>query len=109
MSNFQSIKTDSSQSLFGAVIFSYTRAQAIADRVLNDVTPTALEAGFRFPVAVTAALMAALETIPQQFSHEDLEGRLWDVLWMASLAARRAKPGCSRIAFEVIKGKANPA
>ena len=25
-----------------------------------------------------------------------------DVLWMASLAARRAKPGCSRIAFEVI-------
>src|SRR4029434_8566949 len=102
MSNFQSIKTDSSQSLFGAVIFSYTRAQAIADRVLNDVTPTALEAGFRFTVAVTAALMAALETIPQQFSHEDLEGRLWDVLWMASLAARRAKPGCSRIAFEVI-------
>jgi hypothetical protein len=46
--------------------------------------------------------MAAVETIPQQYSHEDIEGRLWDVLWMASLAARRAKPGCSRIAFEVI-------
>jgi Family of unknown function (DUF6573) len=45
---------------------------------------------------------AAVETIPQQYSHEDIEGRLWDVLWMASLAARRAKPGCSRIAFEVI-------
>jgi hypothetical protein len=102
MSNFQSIKTDGSESLFGEVIFSYTRAQAIADRVLIDVTPTALEAGFRFHVAVTAALMAAVETMPKQYSHEDIEGRLWDVLWMASLAARRAKPGCSRIAFEVI-------
>jgi hypothetical protein len=57
MSNFQSIKKDGSESLFGEVIFSYTRAQAIADRVLIDVTPTALKAGFRFPVAVTAALM----------------------------------------------------
>jgi hypothetical protein len=102
MSNFQSIKKDGSEILFGEVIFSYTRAQAIADRVLIDVTPTALKAGFRFPVAVTAALMAALDMIPQQYSHEDIEGRLWDVLWMASLAARRAKPGCSRIAFEVI-------
>jgi hypothetical protein len=40
--------------------------------------------------------------IPQQYSLEDIEGRLWNVLWMASLAARRANPGCSRIAFEVI-------
>ena len=101
MSNFQSNKTDDSESLFGEVIFSYTRAQAIADRVLIDVTPTALEAGFRFPVAATAALMAAVETVPRQYPHEDIEGRLWDLLWMASLA-RRAKPGCSRIAFEVI-------
>ena len=28
--------------------------------------------------------------------------RLWDVLWKASLSARRAKPGCSRIVFEVM-------
>jgi hypothetical protein len=71
--------------------------------MLIDVTPTALEAGFRFPVAATAALMGAIETIPRQYSHEDKEGRLRDVLWMASLAARRAKPGFSRIAFEVIQ------
>ena len=102
MSNFQSNKTDGSESLFGKVIFSYTRAQAIADRVLVDVTPTALQAGFRFSVAATAALMAAVETVPRQYSHEDIEGRLWDLLWVASIAARRAKPGCSRIAFEVI-------
>jgi hypothetical protein len=74
-------------------------AQAIADRVLVDLTPIALEAGFRFPLAAAAA---AIETIPQQYSHEDIEGRLWDVVRMASLAARRTKPGCARIAFEVI-------
>ena len=38
-------------------------------------------------MAVTAALMAAVETMPEQYSF---------------LAAQRAKPGCSRIAFEVI-------
>jgi hypothetical protein len=80
MSNFKSTKTDGSESLFGEVIFSYTRAQAIADRALIDVTPTAAEAGFRFPVAVTSDLMAAIETIPQKYSHEDIEGRLWDVM-----------------------------
>lgn len=53
-------------------------------------------------MAATGALKAAVETIPQQYSHEDIEGRLWDVLWMASLGTRRAKTGCSRIAFEVI-------
>jgi phosphatidylserine/phosphatidylglycerophosphate/cardiolipin synthase-like enzyme len=51
---------------------------------------------------IFSALMTAIEVIPQQYSHEDTEGRLWDVLWMASLAARRAKPGCSRIVFEGI-------
>jgi hypothetical protein len=61
MSNFRSTKREGSESLFGEVIFSYTRARAIADRALIDVTPTAAEAGFRFPVAVTSDLMAAIE------------------------------------------------
>jgi type I site-specific restriction endonuclease len=38
MSNFKSNKTDGSESLFGEVIFSYTRAQAIADGLLADAT-----------------------------------------------------------------------
>jgi hypothetical protein len=36
MSNFKSTKTDGSESLFGEVIFSYTRAQAIEGGVLID-------------------------------------------------------------------------
>ena len=62
------------KSLFGEIIFSYTRAQAIADRALIDVTATAAEAGFRFPVTVTSDLMDAIETIPQKYSHQDVQG-----------------------------------
>jgi hypothetical protein len=86
-------KQTAPRAFFGEIIFSYTRAQAIADRVLIDVTPTAVETGFRFPTALTGDLMAAIETIPQQYPHEDIEGRLGDLLWMGSLAAWRAKPG----------------
>ena len=42
--------------LFGEVIHRYTRAQALADGVLVDVTDAAREAGFRTPVAMTIAV-----------------------------------------------------
>ena len=38
---------------FGEPISIYTRAQAIEDGVLVDVSESAREAGFKFPVAVT--------------------------------------------------------
>jgi hypothetical protein len=46
--------------------------------------------------------MAAIERIPAHCSNDEVQERLWDVLWKASLSARRAKPGCSRIVFEVM-------
>ena len=36
---------------FGEVVYSYSRAQALADGVLIDVSDTAREAGFRWPVS----------------------------------------------------------
>ena len=38
------------------VIYRYTRAQAIEDGVLVDVTETAKAEGFRYPVAMTSTL-----------------------------------------------------
>lgn len=80
---------------FGEPIYSYTRAQAIADGTLVNVTETALEAGFRIPVAMTAAAWADCvawsDADSERQTHQDESGRLWDVLWMASLAARRAQ------------------
>jgi hypothetical protein len=100
MNNNSESQTDLT-SIFGEVISSYTRAQALADGFLVDVSETAREAGFRFPVALTAALWSVVETIPKAHSYQDVQGRLWDVLYMASLGVRRARGG-SRIAFELI-------
>ena len=69
------------------LISSYSRAQAIADGVLVDVTETAKEAGFRIPVALTRAAWAECvawsEADTKRQVPQDEAGRLWDVLWMA--------------------------
>ena len=79
--------TSSMTELFGDVISAYTRQQAIEDGCLVDVSTVAREAGFRWPVAVTRRLWDMIENPPNR--HEDAQGRLWDVVWMAKLAARR--------------------
>ena len=47
----------STKSVFGDVIDVYTRAEAIEDGVLVDVTETAKEAGIVYPTAVTQGIM----------------------------------------------------
>jgi hypothetical protein len=72
------------------LISVYTRAQAIEDGELVDVSAVAREAGFVYPVALTRAVWSLIENIPARLKGiEDLQGRLWDVLYMARLAARR--------------------
>jgi len=79
-------------SYFGEVISTYTRAQALADGVLLDAGPSSREAGFRWPVALTAAAWSDCVEWTEDDSvrqiHQDLSGRLWDVLYMASHAIR---------------------
>lgn len=84
------------EDLFGPVIHSYSRAEALEDGVLVDVTSMAREAGFRIPVALTRAVWESYVTVPPKVIAQDEPGRLWDILWMASLAAR-----CNRNASEV--------
>jgi len=73
--------------IFGEVIYSYTRAQAIEDGVLVDVTQMAKQAGFTCSTVVTESLWATINEIPSNFAWESVNGRLWDVLWMARTAA----------------------
>ena len=47
------------------VIFSYTRAEAIADGVLIDASELAKQAGFWYPVAVTAGVWAECVAVPE--------------------------------------------
>jgi hypothetical protein len=98
-----------SESIFGDPISVYTRRQAIEDGVLVDLMqPETLglvrEAGFRFPVAMTTTAFCAtvgeLDTpLP---AGQDLQGRLWDVLWMLKLAIKSSKPGNDRVSFSVV-------
>lgn len=91
--------TNNKQSPFGQVIYSFTRAQALADGIQVDVTPTAREAGICFPVFLTRAVFDAYVTVPPNVSGQDEPGRLWDVLTMLRFAIRRAQPGQARLPF----------
>jgi hypothetical protein len=64
------------------LIFAYTRAQAIADGVLVDVTATAAEAGYRYAVALTRAVWCRYVEVPPGVEGQDEAGRLWDILHM---------------------------
>lgn len=62
------------------IIHAYTRREALADGVLKDASAMAQEAGFRVPVALTAAAWARCVVVPPGASDQDEAGRLWDVL-----------------------------
>ncbi len=84
--------TDRSPADFwGEPIHAYTRAEALADGVLFDVTETAREAGFEVPVILTASVWADVNDLCGRYvsAGQSPEGRLWDLLFMAAHAARR--------------------
>ncbi|HNT78476.1 MAG TPA: hypothetical protein PKH77_25980 [Anaerolineae bacterium] len=78
-----------------------TRADLLTAGDLVDVTATAHEAGFKIPVAVTRALWAVIEDIPPAHSYQSERGRLWDLVSMAYLAARR-NPDADAVHFRLI-------
>ena len=97
----------SAESFFGNVISTYTRAQAIEDGVLIDVGSMAKEAGFKWPVALTADAwadcVAWTDADSQQQVHQDQSGRLWDVVYMASHAIRTSKDSGDRLLFQLYR------
>lgn len=94
---------------WGEPIYSYTRAQAIDDGMLIDVSETAREAGISFPTVVTLNLWETY-IMPSKADAklgQDMAGRLWDTVFMAVMAMKQAR-GKSRVQFKVsymVKGK----
>ena len=100
----------SMEEVFGEVIYSYSRAQAIEDGVLVNLNDPSLtfrpglnicaEAGIKYAVAMTVA--AYSKTVSEPGTPlppgQDISGRLWDVLTMFRLAAKR---GGEEIRFPV--------
>jgi hypothetical protein len=83
------------------LIHRYTRADAIRDGVLIDVSTTARAAGFTFPVALTAAAWARCVEVPPGVLCQNEAGRLWDVLTMLRVAASRPSGDPQEVRFVV--------
>jgi hypothetical protein len=81
--------------------FAYTRAAALADGVLIDVTTTANDVDIRCPVAVTAAVWSQCVQVPDGLDGEDEDGRLWDVVWMLRHAIRERKAVAGPFVFQL--------
>ena len=83
------------------VIYTYTRAQALEDGVLVDVSETAREAGIEFPVALTRAVWVNYVEVPEGVVAQDESGRLWDILWMLRCQIRRSQGDALRFQLYV--------
>ena len=84
---------------FGPVIYSYTRAQAVADGIQIEVSKTAREAGIMFPVFLTRTVFDAYVAVPPGVTAQDEAGRLWDIVWMLRFAIMRSRPGHPYLPF----------
>ena len=88
---------------FGNLIYSYTRAQAIEDGVLIDITADAQAHGFKVHTAVTDNLYHRYVEVPRGLDRcfgQSSAGRLHDLLTLAMFAARASK-GTDRVYFKV--------
>lgn len=92
--------------IFGEVISEYTRAQAIEDGQLVDVSETAREAGLRYPVALTRAVWESCVAVPadakgRPIPGQDERGRLWDVVSMTRFAIVTAPASRTQLAVRL--------
>ncbi len=90
------------------VIHRYTRADMIRDGSLVEVPEAiAREAGFKVPVGILREpwedCVAWSEADSDRQTYQDESGRLWDILYMAFVAARRAKPGTDTVLFKLAR------
>lgn len=82
------------------MIHGYSRADAIADGVLVDVSETAREAGIRLPVALTRSVWVKYVEVPEGVLAQDESGRLWDILFMFRYEAAK-RGGCSELLYKL--------
>jgi len=102
-----STKTDPATTLFGEVISTYSRAQALEDGVLVDAGPMSREIGFRFHVALTEAAWSDCVVWTDADSeaqvYQDQTGRLFDVLFMARHAIHSSRNDSDRLMFQLYR------
>lgn len=86
---------------FGETIYSYSRAQAIEDGVLVDLSQVdSIRQAWKHPFACTSAVWAIIEEALKQ-PGQDIAGICHDLSFMAMIAIRKASDA-SLVHFRVI-------
>ena len=85
------------------IVFSYTRAQAIDDGVLIDVTAEAKRYGFKLPFVIGDNLFNRYVTPPSglEGKGQSQKGRLHDLMTLAAFSARKGLQQ-DQVEFEVL-------
>jgi hypothetical protein len=84
------------------LVFSYSRARAIEDGVLFDVSETARRIGLRYPTAMTASVWADYVRVPEGVEGQDEAHRLWDILFMCCCDFLRPTDNGTEVLFQVL-------
>ena len=91
--------------IFGEMIYSCSRADALRDGVLVDVSERARCHGIRYPTACTAGVWALIDCLPESTT-DTLAGIVRDVrldeVLRVMLAAIRQARGTDRVTFQVL-------
>ena len=84
------------------LISKYARAEALEDGTLVDVTERAKEAGIKLPTALTRRVWNEYVELSEaaKKAGNDIQGRLWDIVWMFRCAAVRS-PSESELTFQL--------
>ena len=92
---------DAMKELFGEVIYSYSRKQAIQDGVLVELSLLFPEETriYKFPVACTASVW---EILNRGAEHKDLKGRVWDLCFMSAKGGIVSRPDPTTVVFDVL-------
>jgi hypothetical protein len=84
------------------VICSYSRADALADGTLVDVSEVARAAKFTVPVAMTTTVWTRCVEVPDGVRNLSQPVRLWNLLAEAHYAIRASWSRVDRISFELV-------
>lgn len=94
----------------GSEVAAITRAQGLESGWLVDASATAAEAGLGLPMALTRRAWDDLVTWTADDEErkasptgQSIDGRLWDVCWMARAGAAEAEEGATQIEFELLR------
>jgi len=90
--------------LFGPIVHSYTRADAIADGVLVDLTASYPEECrlYRYPVACSAAVWSLVDqAVTNRRHYNDQAGVVWDIMYMSQRGII-ARPDAQTVLFKVV-------